>query len=90
MIVEWLLDLVLGFCEWFLGLFDDFDMPTEALSPMSGLTQLAGAVNGMGVWVPWAAIAVSVSLVIGFWVVMMTVKIVRQVAAHVPLFGGAG
>lgn len=90
MIVEWLLDLVVGIVEWFLGLFDEFDMPTEALSPMSGLSQLAGAVTGMGVWVPWAAIAISVGVVIGFWSVMMFVKIVRQVAAHVPMFGGAG
>ena len=90
MIIEWFLDLVTGFVEWVLGLFDEFDMPVEVLSPASGFTQLAAAVNGMGVWVPWAVVAASVGLVIGFWVVMMTVKIVRQIAAHIPLFGGAG
>lgn len=88
MIIEWLLDLVIGVVDWFFGLFDGWEIPD--LSPPPEIASLLSFLDGMGVWVPWAVIGVSITAVLGVWGVMFLIKIVRQVLAHVPLFGGSG
>lgn len=88
MIIEWFLDLVMTVVDWFFSLFEGWELPD--LSPPDELLTLYSVISGSGVWVPWAAIALSVGSVIGVWVVMFIVKVIRQLLAHVPLFGGAG
>ena len=90
MIVEWFLDLVMGFVDWFLGLFDDWELPSIFSSPPSEIYTVVGFVDSLGVWVPWAVITTVVVAVISVYAVMFIIKIVKQILAHVPAFGGAG
>ena len=90
MIIEWLLDLVVGVVDWFLSLFDGFELPDIVTSPSGSISTLAANVQGMGVWVPWGVVAGAVGASLGVWGVMFIVKLVKQVLAHVPGFGGAG
>lgn len=90
MIVEWLFDIVLVIVDWFLALFDDVEIPSEVRSPTSSFSTLAANVSAMGIWVPWSVIAGAVAASLGVYAVMFIIKLVKQVLAHIPLFGGAG
>lgn len=90
MIVEWFLDLVVTVAEWFFSLFDGFEIPDVVASPTGSIATLAGNVQAMGVWVPWAVVAGAVGASLGVWAVMFVIKLVKQILAHVPAFGGAG
>lgn len=90
MIVEWLLDLVEIVVGWVMGLFDGLEIPDAVSNPTGTFSTLVGQAAGMGVWVPWAVIAGAVVASLGVWLVGFIIKAVKQVLAHVPLFGGAG
>ena len=90
MIVEWLLDLVTGFVGWVLGLFDDWQLPTELMSPHSGIFYVYSFLTSMGVWVPWAGIGVIVTITMGCYMFLFVVKLIKNLIAHVPGFGGSG
>lgn len=90
MIVEWFLGLIETVVEWFFSLFDGFEIPSAISSPDSAFGELLGNVHGLGVWVPWGVIAAVVGAVLLTWITMFVIKLVKQVLAHVPAFGGAG
>lgn len=90
MIVEWFLDLVEVVVEWFLGLFDGLDIPDWITTPSGDIALFVSNIESMGVWVPWDVMAVVVAGVIGVYVTTFIVKLVKQILAHVPAFGGAG
>lgn len=90
MIAEWFFELALLVTDWFLSLFDGFELPLTVTSPSGSIATLAANVYSMGVWVPWVVVAGAVGASIAVWGVMFVVKLVKQVMAHVPGFGGAG
>lgn len=89
MIVEWFLDLVSIVVDWFFDLFDGFSVP-DWMTPPAELRDFLGSAASMGVWVPWTVMGVVLSSVIGVYLVTFIVKLVKNVAAHIPAFGGAG
>lgn len=89
MILEYLLDLVLGIVEWFLGLFDDLDIPSW-LSPSGQIQSFISNFASVGVWIPWTVMASVVTAVVATYSITFVVKLVKQILAHVPGFGGAG
>lgn len=90
MIVEWFLDLVSTVIDWFFGLFDGLSVPTWIKSPPGYVHDFFGSFASLGAWVPWAVIGSVVALVLGVYGVGFVVKVVKQILAHVPAFGGAG
>lgn len=90
MIVEWFLDLVIGFVNWFLELFEPLSVPSWLAAPSGDMAAFVSNVSSMGVWVPWGLLASVVASVIGVYVVTFTVKLIKQILAHVPAVGGAG
>jgi len=90
MIVEWFL----GFCVW-VGTFVFGLFPTEdAQATVSGLSGAIATVvsytSGLGVWIPWALIGAAILFTFTAWAAIFVFKIVRQLLAHVPFFGGTG
>lgn len=90
MIVEWLLDLADGFVAWFFRLFDGLDVPEWIAGPPAYVYDFFGTLHSLGVWVPWFVMSSVAAVVLTVYGVGFIVKIVKQVLAHVPVFGGAG
>lgn len=90
MIVEWFLDLVQGVVEWFLGLFDSLEVPEWLTTPPPEIYTFFGNMQSMGVWVPWTLMGGVLAAVLSVYVIGFIAKLVKQILAHVPAFGGAG
>lgn len=91
MITEWLLNLAAGFVAWLATLFPEWEGFESTFGQFAGfLSELMGAFVGLGVWVPWAVIAACVGVQITAWLLSLSGKTLRAVAAHIPFFGGAG
>lgn len=90
MIVEWLFDLVATVVDWFFSLFNGLEVPSWLSTPPSDLALFVSNFSSMGVWVPWDILAAVISAVVAAYASLFIVKLVKQVAAHIPGFGGAG
>lgn len=88
MIIEWLVTVAASISAWFASLFPTWAPGT--LDFTDAMITLAGAVAGMGVWMPLGVLAVCVGVVCVAWVVMVGIKLVRAIVAHIPGIGGAG
>lgn len=74
---------------WVLGIFPP--MNTDAIiSASTALSTIGTYMGSMSVWVNWLLIATQVGLVLGLWLTFLVLKIIRQLLAHVPFFGGSG
>jgi len=94
MITEFFVTVAMGFVNWLLTL-----TPSSGdVSPATGLLVTAGnhltaLVSGaaqIGAWMPWDVLGIVLPIVLSFYVAMFVLKIVRQLIAHVPAFGGSG
>lgn len=90
MISEWFLDTSASFTEWLADLFGEWTPPEFMSDPQGVLGSLLAMFVGLGGWVDWTVLGVCLTAVIAAFVVGFTIKLVRAVVAHVPLFGGAG
>lgn len=90
MIVEWILDLVEGFVTWFLGLFDSLELPEWMTTPPPEVLSFFSMMTSMGVWVPWGVLAAVLGVVLTVYAAAFLIKLIRQILAHVPMFGGSG
>lgn len=89
MITEWLVSIGTSVAVWFVGLFPE--LPEDTMDGATlGISTLAGLVGSMSVWVNWLAVIAQVTLVMGFYFAFLAVKVLRQLFAHVPFFGGSG
>ena len=89
MITEWFIELGLMLAEWLLGLLA-FELPTWFTDSEGLLVDLSAQVGGLGVWIPWSVMTAVALTVIGNWLLVYVVKIVKQLLAHIPQIGGAG
>lgn len=90
MIVEFFLGIAQWFVEWIASLFGEWTPPAELLDATSGVSAVLGGIAGMGVWIEWTVLGACVAVQVGVWAVVLGIKLVRALLAHVPLFGGAG
>lgn len=90
MISEWFLNLAAGFVQWLAGLFGEWT-PPEQLTDMAGSAgYLVGQFASLGVWVEWPVLIGCVAVSVGVWAVVVGIKLLRAVVAHIPAIGGSG
>lgn len=90
MIIEFFLGLVTWIGELVIGMMppdQSGEMVTVAADALSGVVSLG---SGLSAWIPWAVIGVAGALVGSAYSTLFVVKIIRQLAAHIPQFGGTG
>ncbi|KRA23520.1 hypothetical protein ASD65_03100 [Microbacterium sp. Root61] len=90
MISEWFLGLAVGFVQWLAGVFGEWTPPPELTGASSAVNGIIGSLAGMGVWVAWPVLGACVGAAITAWAIVVGIKLVRAVIAHIPAFGGAG
>lgn len=90
MITQWLIDMTLQVLSWVGSLFPAWDPPTQLTSMTQGVNDVLSGMAGFGTWVDFPTLTVCVLVQIATWVVVVLIALVRAVAAHIPLFGGAG
>jgi hypothetical protein len=91
LIPDFFLGLAFGFTEWILSFFPQM---TEAegmiVTASNGLTSIILGASSLGIWVPWGTIAACLGITTGAYIAMFILKIIRVLAAHIPLIGGKG
>lgn len=91
MITEWLMSIGAGMSGWIASLFPTDWEPPEFLAELDTMVNdVIGTVDGLAVWADWGFILSVVVLVLGVWVIGLTVKVGRAIAAHLPIVGGSG
>jgi hypothetical protein len=90
MIVEWLMQMSVGFHAWLASLFPPVDLPEWVDNPFGGLLWVVEAAAGWGVWVNVGALALIATTVLTVYAVGFGIKLVRVVVAHIPFVGGGG
>lgn len=84
------MQLGMTIATWFISLFPDWDAPAEVVNFDSTINGFIGGFSGLGVWAPWPLVIFCAVASVGAWVIGLTIKAVRAIAAHIPLVGGAG
>jgi len=90
MISKWFLVLAVGIVEWLAGVFGVWDPPRILIDMSDGVADLLPQFASLGVWVDWAVIGACVAASVATWGIVLLIKLIRAVAAHIPAFGGAG
>ncbi len=90
MITEWLISVGVLVGDWFVSLFPADDAPSWWVDFDGLVNTVLSQLNGVSVWVDWGYVIAVVGVVLAVWLASFIVKIVRAIAAHIPLFGGAG
>ena len=90
MIAEFFMSLAAGFVDWLAGLFGEWEPPAALVDMSDSIGYLWGQFASLGVWVDWGVLAACVAAALTTWAVVVGIKLVRAVVAHVPVFGGAG
>lgn len=82
--------LAAGVSDWVASLLPTDDAPAWLNAADDTVNVVFGNLNGVGVWVDWVYILIVVGVVLSVWSIGLLIKLARAVAAHIPLFGGAG
>ncbi|BDZ38074.1 hypothetical protein [Microbacterium suwonense] len=90
MISEFFVNLAAGFVGWLAGLFGEWTPPDALTDMASSANDLVVEFASLGVWVDWGVLSGCVAAALASWAVVLVVKVVRALAAHVPVIGGAG
>lgn len=89
-VTEFFLGLVTWLGQFVIGMLPE-DESSEIVGSASGVVaNVVGMANGVSVWIPWSVIGVCFVAVSTFYIATFTLKIIRQLLAHVPLVGGTG
>jgi hypothetical protein len=89
MIVEAIISVFASLADWFLGLLGDAEPPAWITDISSTLLGFIAAGSGLGVWVPWAFMAVVTGVVLLVWSSGFLVKFVRWCIGLIPTMGGS-
>jgi hypothetical protein len=89
-ISEWFVTLFQGLIAWVGDLFPSWDPPAAMLGLASTMQGLMDAFVGLGVWVDWGVLSTCVGIQVSTWLIVLGIKLIRAVVAHIPEFGGAG
>lgn len=90
MISEFFLTLAAGFVSWLGSLFGEWEPPPELVDMATGANDLVMQFASLGVWVDWGVIAGCVAASVATWAIVLGIKVLRALAAHIPVIGGAG
>lgn len=90
MITEWFVWIAEQFVGWLAEMFGEWTPPPEMASAATTINALLEGMAGFGVWVDFGVLATCVGIAVGVWTTVIIIKLARAIAAHVPLFGGAG
>lgn len=91
MITEFILGMGVTISSWFATLFpQDWQVPGFISDFDTQVNGVLANVDGMAVWADWGYILAVVTVVVGVWIIGVTVKLARAVVAHLPFVGGAG
>jgi hypothetical protein len=90
MITEFFLGLVTTMGSWLVGMLPEDSSADLAASASGIVATVVGNASGLSVWFPWAVAALCAVTVTTAWGALFFVKILRQLATHIPLFGGTG
>lgn len=90
MIAEFLADLAMNFAIWVAGLFPEWELPPWVHDSRSQLVDMIETYNGLGVWIDWGILGVCITATATTYAVMLGIKLVRAVIAHIPQIGGRG
>lgn len=90
MIVEWFLGLVAFVLGWFAELFGTWTPPPELTEATTRVGTLLGEFSSLGTWIDWTVLGACVLTQIVTWGIVLGVKLIRAVGAHLPWFGGSG
>jgi hypothetical protein len=90
-IIEWLIQLGTAFGEWVLGQTPDTSSAANLVFQAdNAMRPVFSAAAGLGAWIPWFHIGATIAVVLGFYLLMFALKVLRQLVTHIPLFGGTG
>lgn len=90
MITEFFLRLLADFNMFVTGLFPDWELPDWMVDFAPAVSGLIGFIADTGAWIDWTVlIAVTTSVAATFTVVLL-IRLIRAIAAHIPFFGGSG
>lgn len=90
MITEWLMSLAVWLGSAVLGMMPESEADSLVRNSSSIVADVAGMASGINVWFPWSVAAICGVSTFTMWGLLFVVKIVRQLLAHVPQFGGSG
>lgn len=90
MISEFFLGLAQQFVTWLAGLFGTWTPPQQLTDMATGVSDLVTTFASLGVWVDWGVLGGCVTAAVAAWGIVLGIKVVRAVAAHIPAIGGAG
>lgn len=90
MISEWFLNLAAGFVGWLAGLFGVWEPPQVLLDMADTVSLVVSMFADFGVWVDWVVLGACVLASVATWGIVLVIKVIRAIAAHVPAFGGSG
>lgn len=90
MISEFFVTLFGSVVGWIADLLGPWNPPPELLDASKSVNGLIHSFAGMGAWVNWTVLGACVAAAVGTWLVVVGIKLVRAVLAHIPAFGGAG
>jgi hypothetical protein len=89
-ISEWFMNMAAGFVEWLASLFGEWEPPTQLTDMADSAGYLVGQFASLGVWVNWPVLIGCVAASVAVWTVVVGIKLLRAVVAHLPEWGGAG
>jgi hypothetical protein len=90
MIIEFFLGLVTWIGQFVIGLLPEDDSDQIVQSASDALAGVVGLGSGVSVWIPWTVIVYAAGFTFTAWLALFIVKIIRQLIAHIPQFGGTG
>lgn len=90
MIINWIIDVALGFVAWLGSLFPVWDIPPALAAPGTLVNMIMGSFVGLGSWVDWVVLGAVAAAVVGTWLVMFGVKLVMKLVSFLPFVGGSG
>lgn len=90
MVTEWFLTFAVWLGEMVIGMMPENGAAGIVNDGSNVVANVVSMGNGLSVWFPWAVIGAVGASVYAAWSALFIFKIVRQLLAHVPQFGGTG
>ena len=85
-VVSWATDL----WAWFLGLFDNVQIPDFAMHPPSAIKTITQWLDGFSICFPWTEVQMFIVGTVTFVMACFLVRAIRAAVGHLPFIGGNG
>jgi hypothetical protein len=87
MITEFFINLFFGFMQWVVSLLPTWTAPGELTGLDDSVNGWFGQFAGIGVWVPWTAVAIAFGLVAAAAIFNVGARLVLWLYSVIPVFG---